>query len=363
MGYLAFERGSSSHTVEAYGRDLERYVKALEEKGVTEPDDVTRPLIEEHLEHLAEEGYAPSSVERALSAIKSFHRFMLQEEISSVSPAAALPLPKKAERLPDVLSVRQALALLDQPFPKTAAGQRDRAIIEVLYGCGLRVSELTGLDVGAVSLEDEVVRVIGKGSKERLVPLMGSAHKALAEYLEGRARLFEKRRCGLPECPRRQDLAAVRLCNRRAGRTRRRHRRPPSAYPPPQLCDAHAPGRSRHPHRAGASGPLVDPDDAALYPSRQEPSSDGIPLGASPGAQGAGAATQFRQMTAERGGAIPCLRASGLWGQKKETARCCGGAGACACTPFYLRKCSLVGESGTKGWKRGRRDVIVGYTL
>ena len=169
--------------MEAYGRDLERYVKALEEKGVTEPDDVTRPLIEEHLEHLAEEGYAPSSVERALSAIKSFHRFMLQEEISSVSPAAALPLPKKAERLPDVLSVRQALALLDQPFPKTAAGQRDRAIIEVLYGCGLRVSELTGLDVGAVSLEDEVVRVIGKGSKERLVPLMGSAHKALAEYL------------------------------------------------------------------------------------------------------------------------------------------------------------------------------------
>lgn len=183
MGYLAFERGSSSHTVEAYGRDLERYVKALDEKGVTEPDDVTRPLIEEHLEHLAEEGYAPSSVERALSAIKSFHRFMLQEEMSSVSPAAALPLPKKAERLPDVLSVRQALALLDQPFPKTAAGQRDRAIIEVLYGCGLRVSELTGLDVGAVSLEDEVVRVIGKGSKERLVPLMGSAHKALAEYL------------------------------------------------------------------------------------------------------------------------------------------------------------------------------------
>lgn len=183
MGYLAFERGSSSHTVEAYGRDLERYVKALEEKGVTEPDDVTRPLIEDHLEHLAEEGYAPSSVERALSAIKSFHRFMLQEEMSSVSPAAALPLPKKAERLPDVLSVRQALALLDQPFPKTAAGQRDRAIIEVLYGCGLRVSELTGLDVGAVSLEDEVVRVIGKGSKERLVPLMGSAHEALAEYL------------------------------------------------------------------------------------------------------------------------------------------------------------------------------------
>lgn len=183
MGYLAFERGSSSHTVEAYGRDLGRYVEELEEKGVTEPDDVTRALIEEHLEHLAQEGYAPSSVERTLSAIKSFHRFMLQEELSHVSPAAALPLPKKAERLPDVLSVRQALALLDQPFPKTARGQRDRAIIEVLYGCGLRVSELTGLDVGAVSLEDEVVRVIGKGSKERLVPLMGSAHEALSSYL------------------------------------------------------------------------------------------------------------------------------------------------------------------------------------
>lgn len=194
LGYLAIERGSSSHTVEAYGRDLRRYVAWLAEQGVEDPDAVTSDLIVAYLRSLEDAGLAAPSVERALSAIKGFHRFMLRDQIAEKHPAASLPLPKKRERLPEVLSVQQALALLDQPFPETAAGQRDRAILEVLYGCGLRVSELCGLDTSCVMLDEELIRVFGKGAKERVVPIMGTAKEALSSYLSSwRAELVSAR--------------------------------------------------------------------------------------------------------------------------------------------------------------------------
>lgn len=184
LGYLAVERGSSRNTIQAYGRDLRRYVSFLEGLGVTDPDDVTRQQVERHLEELSQAGLSASSVERALSSIKSFHRFMVAEQITSNHPTAELPLPKTQKRLPQVLTIDQAQALLDQPFPDDAPGQRDRTMLEVLYGCGLRVSELCGLDVRDVYLDDELVRVMGKGSKERLVPLMGTAKRAMGDYLE-----------------------------------------------------------------------------------------------------------------------------------------------------------------------------------
>jgi integrase/recombinase XerD len=183
LNYLSVERNASPNTVAAYGRDLSRYLSALGERGITSPDDVTRQAIEEHIATLAGAGLAPASVERAAAAIKGFHRFMVADEVCESFPTADLPLPAKPERLPDVLSVGQAEALLDQPFPKTAAGQRDRAILEVLYGCGLRVSELCGLDMRDVRLGEEVVRVFGKGSKERVVPLVGSAARTMGDYL------------------------------------------------------------------------------------------------------------------------------------------------------------------------------------
>lgn len=184
LSYLAIERGSSRNTIEAYGRDLRRYVRYLSEKGITSPDDVARRDVEGYLEELSSVGLAASSVERALSAIKSFHRFMVAEQITRNHPTADLPLPKTAKRLPDVLTIDQAQALLDQPFPQTATGQRDRTMLEVLYGCGVRASELVGLDVSDVYLDEEVVRVFGKGSKERIVPLMGTAKSAMESYLE-----------------------------------------------------------------------------------------------------------------------------------------------------------------------------------
>lgn len=194
LGYLAVERGSSENTIASYGRDLARYVAWLAERGVTDPEDVTRQLIEEHVGALVDVGLAPSSVERAVSAIKGLHRFMVADELCSAFPTADLPLPAKPARLPDVISVEAAARLLDQPFPQTPSGLRDRAILETLYGCGLRASELCGLDLRSVVLDEALLRVRGKGGKERVVPVMGTAAAALSAYLEqGRGELVGRR--------------------------------------------------------------------------------------------------------------------------------------------------------------------------
>ena len=196
LSYLAVERGSSDNTVAAYGRDLARYLAWLGERGVSEPDEVTRELIEGHIAALAEVGLAPASVERAVSAIKGFHRFMVTDEICQELPTADIPLPAKPERLPDVISQADAERLLDQPFPATPTGLRDHAVLEVLYGCGLRASELCGLDLRAVLLDEGLVRVFGKGEKERVVPVLGAAASALEDYLNrGRGALVGRRPC------------------------------------------------------------------------------------------------------------------------------------------------------------------------
>ena len=199
LDYLAIERGSSPNTIEGYGRDLRRYLAFLADRGITQPQDVTRQVVAEHVLALQEVGLAPTSVERAVSACKGFHRFMVAEHICEEHPTADLPLPKKPARLPDVLSREQVAAMLEEAnfayrpdeskTPRRnavaqATLQRDRTILEVLYGCGLRVSELCGLDLREVMLEEELLRVLGKGSKERLVPIMGSAGRAMGEYLE-----------------------------------------------------------------------------------------------------------------------------------------------------------------------------------
>lgn len=196
LSYLAVERGCSENTVAAYGRDLARYVAWLAERGVTRPDEVTLELVEAHVAALTEAGLAASSVERAASAVKGFHRFMLTDEIARTLPTADLPLPAKPRRLPDVISREDAARLLDQPFPRTPAGLRDHAVLEVLYGCGLRASELVGLDERAVLLDEGLLRVLGKGSKERVVPVLGAAADALGRYLdEGRGALAGRVPC------------------------------------------------------------------------------------------------------------------------------------------------------------------------
>ncbi len=185
LDYLAVERNASANTVAAYRRDLAAYLAFLADEGVDAPDAVERRHVEAFVADRWARGFADASVARALSAVKGFHAFMAREGISRAHPTAAVRLPRTSEHLPDYLTVDQARRLLEQPFPDTPAGARDRAMLEMLYGCGLRVSELTGLDVGSLHLDDEFLRVVGKGSKERLVPIMGTSLEALRAYLDG----------------------------------------------------------------------------------------------------------------------------------------------------------------------------------
>ena len=184
LDYLAVERGLSSNTLAAYRRDLATYIAFLEEHGIKEPDAVARCDVESFISERRTGGYASSSIERSLSAVKGFHRFMAREGLATVHPTSAMKLPKKEERLPDYISIEAATDLLDQDFPQTELGERDRTELEVLYGCGLRVSELVGLNLRDLYLNDEFLRVFGKGSKERLVPITGTALAALRSYLE-----------------------------------------------------------------------------------------------------------------------------------------------------------------------------------
>lgn len=185
LDYLAVERNLSGNTISGYRRDLVTYVAFLAARGITEPDAVERRDVDDFIADRRDGGYADASIERAVSAVKGFHGFMVREGISSTHPTSSVRLPKKGERLPDYITIEDARALLEQSFPATALGARDRAELEILYGCGLRVSELSGLDVRDLHLEEGFVRVFGKGSKERLVPILGSARAALDAYLDG----------------------------------------------------------------------------------------------------------------------------------------------------------------------------------
>lgn len=188
LSHLAVERNLAANTIAAYRRDLSGYLAFLTARGIVRPDDVARRDVEDFVASRREAGAAGSSIDRALSAVKGLHRFMVREGLATAHPTAAIQAPKKDERLPEFITIAQAQALLDQPFPGTAAGTRDHAALEVLYGCGLRVSELTGLNLGDLYLDEEFLRVVGKGSKERLAPIAGSARRALASYIEDGAR-------------------------------------------------------------------------------------------------------------------------------------------------------------------------------
>ncbi len=184
LGYLSVERGATGNTIDAYRRDLDGYATFMTRRGVPTARDVDRDDVTAYVAALVRLELAPTTVQRRVSTVKSFHKFLVREGLTEHHPTADVPLPKTPQHLPDVLSIDQADLLLSQPFPDGPAGMRDRTILEVLYGCGLRASELAGLDVTDLELERGFLRVFGKGGKERLVPIAGAAIGALREYLE-----------------------------------------------------------------------------------------------------------------------------------------------------------------------------------
>jgi integrase/recombinase XerD len=189
LDFLTVERGLSKNTLEAYRRDLVRYGGYLRTRGIADATLADENVIAGFMGHLSAtefaEGqrYRPSSVARALAAIRTFHGFLLREGDTDVNPAQGVVRPKVPKNLPRPLAVADVEAMLAVPGEGDVAGLRDRAILETLYGAGLRISELVGLDVDDVDLEEGSVRVFGKGSKERLVPLGRFATRAIEGYL------------------------------------------------------------------------------------------------------------------------------------------------------------------------------------
>jgi integrase/recombinase XerD len=214
LGYLAVERGASVHTISAYGGDLRAYLNHLDTRQV-EPLGAVRNDVTSFIRRLQGEGLAPSTVERKVAAVKSFHAFLVREGLTANHPTLDLALPKVPERLPDVISIEDAERLLSQPFPEGPVGYRDRAVLELLYGCGLRVSELTALDVLDADLADGYLRVRGKGDKERLVPVGAVAAEALRAYLEHGRPYLRAKKSSI-----RQDPSAM-FVNVRGGRLTR----------------------------------------------------------------------------------------------------------------------------------------------
>lgn len=192
LGHLSIERGSAPLTIEAYSADLSDYAAYLEEAGIDSLQDITRDTITSYEADLLERGYAISSVDRHLSVLKGFHRFCVQEGLAENNPAATVKLPAAPDRLPDVLGIQQMSQLLDSLPRETPIELRNRALMEVLYGCGLRVSECVGLDLSDCAFEEGYVRVTGKGDKQRIAPISGCAQEALVAYLEdGRPQLVQ----------------------------------------------------------------------------------------------------------------------------------------------------------------------------
>lgn len=183
LDYLAFERGLSERTLSAYERDLGKLFAFLAERGRVGPGAITPADLREFVYELKDAGLAPSSIRRAISSLRSYFAFLLEEGVLATDPGERLEAPRAGRGLPDVLSVEEVQRMLESPPPGHPLFWRDRSILEVLYATGVRVSELVELRVVNLDLEEGFCTVFGKGSKERMVPLGRPARLALERYL------------------------------------------------------------------------------------------------------------------------------------------------------------------------------------
>ena len=181
--FLLLEQGASPRTHEAYGRDLMRFASYAIARGAPSPPDVSSRLLREYIYHLKDLGLAPASIRRNVSALRTYFKFLLGEGHLTRDPSERLESPKRWRTLPEVLSVAEIERLLASPTLDDPLVFRDRAMLEVAYGAGLRVSEWISIGVRDVMFDEGLVRVFGKGSKERLVPIGRRAIAALASYV------------------------------------------------------------------------------------------------------------------------------------------------------------------------------------
>ncbi|HEX6590343.1 MAG TPA: site-specific integrase, partial [Longimicrobiales bacterium] len=181
--HLALERGLSERTVSAYRRESERLVDWLGERGIASPTAATPEALREFIYDLKDRGLKPTSIRRAISALRTYFGWLMLEGVISADPTERIEPPKIGRRLPGVLSLDDVVRILEAPDETDALYWRDRALLEFAYASGVRVSELTGLRLRDLALDDGFARVLGKGSKERVVPVGGAARRALETYL------------------------------------------------------------------------------------------------------------------------------------------------------------------------------------
>src|SRR5574341_541168 len=195
LAHIRVEKGLAENSVEAYGRDLRRYLDHLGSLGIDRWERVGRAEVQEHLAELLRQGISSRSQRRALSAIRQFHRLLLRERLAPADPTDEIAAPRPSRKLPEPLARGEVGDLIAAIDPRSPAGLRDRAMVELLYATGLRVSELVGLGLNDVDLEGRALVARGKGSKERMVPIGAPAAEAVKAYLSlARERLLRGRR-------------------------------------------------------------------------------------------------------------------------------------------------------------------------
>jgi integrase/recombinase XerC len=188
IGYLASEQGVSSHTVRAYEKDLQEFSQFTEKK----PKDVDNLDVRSFLASLHHKKLKKSSISRKLASVRSFFKYLHREGYIKKNPAKLVSSPKVPKTLPKFLTIDDVFSLMESPVGETFGPTRDKAILELLYSSGLRVAELTSLDIGDLDLKESVIRVKGKGRKERIVPIGSKAMAAIQEYLPERISIRKK---------------------------------------------------------------------------------------------------------------------------------------------------------------------------
>lgn len=184
LNYLLIERGVAENTLEAYGRDLRRFLLIVQEKGFTDLRQVLPETVVEYLVRIKEEGLSANSMNRSLAALRGFYKYLLAEKMIEQSPLANIELAKVWMRLPDTISREEMNIILAQPGMETAQGIRNSAMLELLYATGIRVSELIGLTMNSINWQVGFLVVMGKGSKERVVPIGKTAYDCTKLYVE-----------------------------------------------------------------------------------------------------------------------------------------------------------------------------------
>ena len=181
---LRVERNVSIHTIDAYKRDINQYLMYLGDLDIKNLSDVKSTHIRDYIRILSDGGMAPASISRIISSIRTYYRFLSSENILDENPVLLINNPKLPKKLPDVLSEKEISLIIDAIQESSQFYQRDKAIIELLYSCGIRVTELCNLEMSNLFIDEDLIRVMGKGNKERLLPLGIRSKKYLDDYIK-----------------------------------------------------------------------------------------------------------------------------------------------------------------------------------